>query len=271
MIARLANVGQLAQFALLACVAACEPPTEPIAPAATRLLVQGVLDAGADFQWVRVDRISGGFSQPREQVPGADVTITTPDGTVIRGLRASQKDQNGATTFAYGFPTLGISGIPLVPGGTYTLRVRTPDGEEASGTTTMPEFPLFELPVIVTSFVRARDTLRVSWPRVQRTASYQVDVRSTFRSGGEFGTTYTVFTDTTITIAGTARTFENEEVFRVGSSATVSVVAVDDNYYTYYHPVVDPFAGAPPSRLTGAVGVFGSVAPVRLITFLEVR
>jgi len=41
------------------------------------------------------------------------------------------------------------------------------------------------------------------------------------------------------------------------------VRVVDENYYEYYRRVTDPLSGAAPSRLTGAAGVFGSVAPVK--------
>jgi hypothetical protein len=51
-------------------------------------------------------------------------------------------------------------------------------------------------------------------------------------------------------------------VFVAGSAAVVYVHAVDDNYYAYYQPTADPFAGAPPTRLTGGFGVFGSVSEI---------
>ena len=257
-------------------LSACELPTENIAPSATRLLVHAVLDAGTPVHWIRVERSASGFGRRFQHVPGADVTITAPDGQVFRGLEEPNVFIAG-TSGAYliadlGTPSIPSTNIPLLPGGTYTLRIRTPDGEEVSGSTTMPDFVPLALPIVNDLFVRARDTLRLAWPRMQKTAGYEVDVKSTFSSSDEFSTaTYTVFTDTTITIAGTARTFENEEIFKTGFTAAVHVAAVDDNYYTYYHPVVDPFAGAPPSRLTGAIGVFGSIAPVMLIFFREVR
>lgn len=257
--------------ALLACVVACEPPTDPIAPAESRLIVHGILDASASEQWVKVERISGGFNQQQQHVPGADVTITTPDGRVVRGVEAAQTGPNNIRTIAYGFIGIGASTASPMRG-TFTLNVRTPAGEEASGSATVPVAPAFELPVAFPELVRVRDTVRLVWPRVEGAASYEVDVRSSFFSSNqEFSTTYTVFADTAITLAGTARTFDNGEVFRANTLATISVAAVETNYYTYYHPVVDPFAGAPPSRLTGAIGVFGAVVPLRLVTYARVR
>jgi hypothetical protein len=256
-------------IALLACVAACEPPTEPIAPGRAYLLIHAVLDAGAPHQEIRVERVASGFNQNVTVVSGAEVTVITPDG--LHFLAREYFYPRTSTTAGYLLTQLGTNAIPLVPGGRYTLHVLTPAGEEASGTTIVPLAPAFELPVILPEFRRAQDTLRLQWPRVAGAAGYEVDIKNAPIGSQGFFTDYSVFTDTSITIAGNARTIENEQVFRPGYSAFVSVVAVDANYYTYYHPVVDPFAGAPPSRLTGAIGVFGSVAPLRLVTYLEVR
>jgi hypothetical protein len=51
-------------------------------------------------------------------------------------------------------------------------------------------------------------------------------------------------------------------VFPLGARMEVWVIAVDVNYYDYYRAQSDPFAGAAPSHLSGAVGVFGSLAPI---------
>jgi len=256
-------------IALLACVAACEQPTDPIASGRSYLLIHVVLDAGAAYQELRIERVPNGFNQNVRAVSGAEVTITTPDGLHL--LATEYFYPRTTTTRGYMLTQLGANGIALVPGGSYTLHVRTPSGEEASGTTTVPLVPEFELPVIFPEFRRAQDTLRLQWPRVAGAAGYEVDIKNAPFDSQGFFTDYTVFTDTSITIAGNARTIENQDVFRPGYSAFVSVVAVDTNYYTYYHPTTDPFAGAPPSRLVGAIGVFGSVAPVKLVTYVEVR
>ena len=173
----------------------------------------------------------------------------------------------------YVFPGLGFGGMTeLVPGGTYTLRVQTPDGEEATGTTTMPEFQLPNS-IAIDTLYRERDTLRLSWGRVPSAARYLVNVQTRFEYDSVHvftDLTYTAFTDTSIVIPGTARTLDNERVFVSEIENWVMVSAVDVNYYTYFRPTADPFAGAPPSKLTGAAGVFGSLAPVR-VHFLEVR
>lgn len=123
------------------------------------------------------------------------------------------------------------------------------------------------------TFDKSRDTVRLSWSRVAGATRYHVSVEVFYRFDNQqfIDQTYSAFADTSIAIAGTARTLENDEVFPAGTLAVIQVSAVDDNYYTYYHLKVDPFAGAPPSRLTGAVGVFGSVAAVHQRIYEDIR
>jgi hypothetical protein len=80
---------------------------------------------------------------------------------------------------------------------------------------------------------------------------------------------YRTFVDTAVVIPGAALTIEGDHVFP-RTELDVLVTAVDVNYYDYYRAQSDPFAGAAPSHLTGAVGVFGSVVPI-LATQLQVR
>ena len=248
-----------------AAVAACEPPTDPIAQPQPRLVIHAVLDAAASRHSVRVQEIDGSFGHRLVDLGGALVTITTPSGEVIVADQVSGLP---------GEPEIGYSAfiVPLVPGGTYTLNVTTPIGQEASGTTTVPMFQHYGGPESVPFFRRATDTLRLLWRSVPLARRYEVTVESTFRTGVNtfFVQTYRTFADTSITIAGSARTADNDPVF-VPGSGQVLVTAVDDNYYTYYHLNVDPFAGAPPSRLTGALGVFGSVAPILSRVLEDIR
>jgi hypothetical protein len=61
-----------------------------------------------------------------------------------------------------------------------------------------------------------------------------------------------------------------DPVFPRGRPVEVLVSAVDMNYYDYYRAQSDPFAGAAPSHLVGAIGVFGAVVPL-LLTELQVQ
>jgi hypothetical protein len=81
---------------------------------------------------------------------------------------------------------------------------------------------------------------------------------------------YRFFADTSVALAGTALTIAGDMVFPPGDDVDIIVNAVDANYYDYYRAQSDPFAGPPPAHLTGAVGVFGSIAPV-LFGKLKVR
>lgn len=245
--------------------AACEPPTDPLAEPPRRLVVHAVLDAGASAQTVKVQYLDGSFGHTLTNVAGAEVSITTPDGRVFHGQESGTSGSGGLV-----YSVTGLNRAEIVPGGTYLLRVRTQAGEEASGTTTMPAFTVVpNQPITVSRFERARDTLRLTWSSVPLAKRYQVSIQTSFVDDGRLlsFSTYRVFSDTGIVIAGTARTLENEPVFLEGTNASVLVAAVDDNYYRYYHPNVDPFAGAPPSNLTGAIGVFGSVVPVRAYSY----
>jgi hypothetical protein len=224
-------------------------------------VIHGVLDPSAEIQWVKVQYIDDEHGHDLQDIRDAQVTLSAPNGDVftIDWFR-TQPD------FAYGFELTDAR--QLVPGGTYTLRVRTAAGEVATGTTTVPVYPV-PVEEIVPLFRRDRDTLHLVWSSVPLARRYEVVVQSNFPVDGNiFGEqTWRTFSDTSIALAGTLRRIGNDPVFHPGSGAVV-VTAVDDNYYTYYHPNVDPFAGAPPSRITGALGVFGSVAPI-LMRFLE--
>lgn len=260
----------MATLAALAALAACEQPTDPLALPPPRLVVHAVLDVGSPFQDVKVEILDGNFGHRLAGLGGAEVSITTPHGEVFVGSAVD----NSAEGFHYHIANLGAgTQTPLVPGGTYTLYVRTQLGEEVRGTTTVPQYPVATIREDVPSLDRQRDTVRLDWERVPLAARYEVVVQA-IHQVGEFQSrelTYRAFTDTSITIAGTTRTLENDEVFPLGAAVSILVSAVDDNYYSYYKLHVDPFAGGPPSRLTGAVGVFGAIAPVRRRSYSQVR
>ena len=246
-------------------VLGCDQPTDPIDRPERRILVHAVLDAGTLLQRVKVQYVDGNFGHRLANIGNAIVTITTPTGAIFVGDEVA----DGAE---YQFIGLGGSTANLLASGTYTLHILTPAGEEVVGTTTMPTYTdLPEAVFVIQPFHRETDTLRLEWKRVPRAARYEVAVESFVRAGNTgFNQLYSTFADTSITIGGKARTLENDLVF-AGEVATIVVSAVDDNYYTYYHASVDPFAGAPPSRLTGAIGVFGAMVPIVNRTYQDVR
>ena len=161
-------------------IVGCRNLEDPAPSQETRLVVQGVLDTQSFEQPVLVYRARTG--QPKaveaagvsddEPVADAEVTLTAPDGTTAHAARPAK--QTGECCEPGIYLLERPLGAPLIPGGTYTLRIRTPLGEEVTGSTTIPEgspsLPL-QPPHV---FFRLRDTLRLSWPRVPGAASYEI-------------------------------------------------------------------------------------------------
>jgi hypothetical protein len=235
---------------------ACEDPFEPFAGfAEKRVLVHAILDASADTQKVLIE-ITDGFETiiPTDAV----VQVTTPTGREIPLVQNQAIVEVGVYFYRLS------QHEPLQPGGTYDLRIDIPNRPRVTGRTTIPSAvpgSLVELP----TFLPDSDTLRLVWSRVAGARGYEVVVTSerTFPGGGFILSRSSIFADTSISLAGDARTLEGDDIFQSSHLTQVTVLAADDNYHTYYRANVDPFAGAPPSRLTGgAVGFFGSIVPI---------
>jgi hypothetical protein len=157
---------------------------------------------------------------------------------------------------------LSQHGAAIIPGATYTLRVDTPAGMEVTGTTTVPTASPPALDASITPLSRSRDTVHAAWARAAGAKSYYVAVSAWLSyAPGYVELRYSSFADTTISLHGTIEEFDGDPVFTPFDTVSVVAGAVDDNFYTYYHVTVDPFAGSPPSRLVGAIGVFGSFVP----------
>jgi hypothetical protein len=249
---------------------ACTNLENPTPSTQSQLVVHAVLNPDAEFQPILVYRartgsesaIDGGIGDD-EPIVGASVTVTTPDGTIMTAL-----DRATDSSFAYppgDYVLLPIRfGVVLTQGATYSLHVRTPSGDEISGTTTIPQTRLGYTALPPETFHRLQDTLRLSWPSAPGVRSYELVLRT---PGAGL---YRLFTDVAVEIPGTALTIEGDQIFPPFGVVDVSVSAVDGNYYDYYRAQSDPFAGAAPSHLTGAVGVFGSLVPI-LTSQLQVR
>jgi len=222
--------------------AACDIPESPLEPGTRELVVHGVLDASAPKQLFTV----GSSDNSRRLGWNAQITLVFPDG---RELRAGAEVSSAAET--YSVNTTGSNQIQ--PGAQYGLRVV--DGSSVvTGSTRVPSSQPVTDQAIQT-FSRRNDTLRLAWPRVPGAKAYHVAIQTSE------ATYYSTFADTSIAIAGTLRTLENEAVLEA-DGADVIVSAVDENFYVYYHAAIDPFAGAPPSRLSGGLGVFGAIVPI---------
>jgi hypothetical protein len=249
---------------------ACLNLEDPAPSTRSQLVVHAVLDVEAAQQIVLVFRARTGTQDTSivgatndQPVSGARVTITGPNGTSMTAVETIDDTTFSPTPGSYVFVP-SRAGFVLSQGATYSLHVRTPSGEEVSGTTTIPQARLGFTIVPPKTFRRLQDTLRLSWPRASGARSYEVIIRSP-RSDE-----YRIFADTSIVVPGTQLTVNGDPVFPRNRPVEVLVSAVDMNYYDYYRAQSDPFAGAAPSHLVGAVGVFGAVVPL-LLTDLQIQ
>jgi uncharacterized protein DUF4249 len=243
---------------VIVALGACDNLENPTSVNPPRLVVHAVFDTHSSAQTILVYRARTGDETSDTPVSGAEVSVRMPDGA--REAAVSFDDSTGHCCIPGAYVLLERA----LPGAHYALSVRTPAGEEVSGVTTVPTAPaqlLFSPPFA--PFDPLRDTVRLSWPRVPGARSYEVLVSS-------HAAQYRTFTDTAVSLPGTLLTITGDTVFPVHSSITVLVSAVDSNYYDYYRAQTDPFAGVPPGHLSGALGVFGSVAPI-LAQAVQVR
>jgi len=256
---------RLVGLVLAAAAVACIEKT-PVNPDANTLVVHAVLDPGVQHQLIVVQATTGALSAQR-QVSGAVVTITTPDG---RTLTAVERRDTAAVTGFVPFPRvttiydLDAGGAGLIPGGTYQLRVVVPDGRTVTGRTTIPNAVPSATTAPTRTIDRDRDTVSLQWSRVASARSYQVFIRSAAGSYGLF------VTDTSVVLPGTLQVLDNgEDVFERRLTHQLAVIAVDENYFDYYHRTSDLFTGAGlVMHLDGGIGVFGSVVTVATRTIV---
>jgi Domain of unknown function (DUF4249) len=255
---------------ILVSLVACLNLEDPAPSNQSQLVVHAILDVHAEVQVILLHRARTGEHAANisgisddEPISDAVITVIAPNGTA---MTATEKPPSADYRY---FPGLyrfvpSASGITLTQGATYTLRVRTPTGEDVTGTTTIPLVLTGETTLPPRTFFRLQDTLRLSLPPLQGAQNYELILRVHGQPD------YWTFTDSTVMVPGTALTIDGYMIFPLGRRVEVAVSAVDANYYDYYRTQSDPFAGPAPSHLTGAVGVFGSTVPI-LMTALRVR
>jgi hypothetical protein len=255
---------------VLAAAATACVETTAVTPDANTLVVHAVLDPGVQHQIIVVQATTGAVAAQR-QVTGAVVTIATPDG---RTLTAVQRTDTGAVTAIApgGFPfprvttiyDLDVGSAGLIRGGTYQLRVVAPDGRTVTGRTTIPNAVPSTAAAPTQTIDRDRDTVTIHWSRATGARSYQVFVRSTAGSYGVF------VADTSVVLPGNVQVLGNgEDVFERRLTHQLAVVAVDENYFDYYHRTSDfSTATGLVMHLDGGIGVFGSVVTVATRTII---
>lgn len=203
----------------------------------------------------------------RLDAPADSVVLTerVAVGVTPRRTTGVYTFRNSTRALTSGDPALAFPPLPLVPGGQYRLRVRTPDGRTVEGETRIPGpvpnwSPFYGIDAIADTLDRVRDTLRLSWPSIPggRTAGVRVDT--------PLGPWFLFNDSTSFAFAGTLRNFFQDglpSVFQPGHIQQASVAVVDTNFYDYYRSGNDPFGGSGLiNKLRGGIGVFGSAVPM---------
>ncbi len=261
----------LALFAIASSACTFDQQTIGVAPA--QVVVHAVLDPNAPIQEILVERTLTGAVSVREgvrydpldpinsgegvPVVGAQVTIEGPDGAIGGFERRVPPSPYGGGRYEVKLGN-GAGSTPVRPGARYTLTVRTLDGAIVRGTTTVPNARPATPNEVPSSFDRDRDTLRLAWAPVPGARTYGLRVETPF---GPF----LLFSDsTTLTLGGELRNFFAEDLQRLwipGFRQTVTVFAVDANFFDYYRSRNDPFTGSGIiNRLEGGIGFFGALA-----------
>jgi hypothetical protein len=230
--------------------------------------VHAVLNASVLTQVVLVERTLTGAQPVGDSVFNAADPIRSDGGIPVSGAAVALIDSAGFevsgtedTSDGHGTGVYRISlTSPLRPGGRYSLRVRTTQGETVTGDTRIPSPVTSSTGALTRTFNRDHDTLTIEWNAAPFARAYAVRVESPFGP-------YFLFSDSTqLRLVGDARNpFAGnfEHLFIPGFRQDALVAAVDSNFYDYYRTNNDPFTGAGLiNRLTGGLGVFGALFPL---------
>ena len=197
-------------------------------------------------------------------ISDARVVLYSPDGDSAVAVEDLRSRGTGAGVYRIGNSAVPrpegsqtLQSIHIAPGGTYRLRITTPTGDTITGETTLPVTQPVAPQESNRFFNRDNDTLRLFWDPVPLAQRYLIRIESPW--GPMF-----LFTDALeARLPGSLRNVFQQNlpsVFLPGFRSTVSVAAVDANYFDYFRSANDPFTGTGLiSKLEGAVGVFGSV------------
>ena len=261
---------RLFALALVPLIAACEfeqvtiPRTEP------RIAVHAILSATAPEQTLLLERTRTGsvtFVAPPFDLEnpfgddagiaetGAAVSLTLPDGRVLAGREALAP--GGSPRGIYRFP---VRGDLLERRGRYLLSIVTTSGLRLTAETSVPDgvaAGVAEQRV----FDRAGDPFVVEWPASAGARSYLVRIETPFGPRA-------FFTDSTrVRLGGDLRNVEVSSlphVFFPGFPQSITVSAVDSNFYDWFRTHNDALSGAGlVNRVHGGLGVFGSLVRLR--------
>ena len=270
------NSERIVALALLSLVAGCKLEEVAIPQTESRVALHAVLSATAPVQVMLLERTRNGsvtiVGTPIElenplvndqgiAEPGAAATLVAPDGSVYAGHEDLTPGGTGAGVYRFPLP-----GALLARNGSYRLTVTTTAGETLTAATSVPGGATAEFPD-QRGFDRSVDTLRLAWLPAPGARSYFVRIETPFGPRSFFTA------DTAVRLTGELRNVEVTSlphVFIPGFPQTVTVSAVDSNFYDWYRTHNDEVSGTGLiNRVEGGIGVFGSLVRLRL-TELEV-
>jgi hypothetical protein len=251
----------------------CELTEVTVPVAESRIVVHSVLRRLASQQFVLLERsITGQGATGDNDVPIPPSAPARPIAGALVTLDYRSGPCAGTTTLPElpqipGLYQLASVCAPL-PGDVVGLQVVTAEGEVVTGTTTIPGASQVvaqtaDTSAAVDGFIalnQDRDTLRMSIaPIVARAMRVEV------REGGGGEPKFYALTDAmALTIpADLINPFEGDDgemIFRAGFEYILAIVVADTNYYDFARSFNDPLtARGFINRLTGGIGVFGSV------------
>jgi hypothetical protein len=194
---------------------------------------------------------------------GATMTLQTPTGELYVASEDNTTRIDGKGQGIYRF---ALPGSALQRNAPYKLTVLTKAGATLAAETSVPggtavvdPAPGF-LPDVL--FDRSRDTMDLRWTAVPGARSYFVRVETPYGP-------LSFFTESTfVRLPGMLRNSDVTSLPRVfvpGFPQTVTVSAVDSNYYDWYRTRNDAISGEGlVNRVQGGIGVFGSLVRLRL-------
>ncbi|HEV7993027.1 MAG TPA: hypothetical protein VGP25_14470 [Gemmatimonadaceae bacterium] len=260
---------------MLAALGACEFDKVGIQPTESQLATHGVLSATAPTQVVLVERTRNGTVQSIAPPFDLEVPLVTDEGIAETGAIVSLTTPSGATLFAReDYPANGdgsgrgvyrffLPGSTLDRNGTYKLSILTSKGERVNAETAVPGGTAVFAPDPPRTFDRAADAASIEWPAAQGARSYYVRIETPFGPRA-------FFTDSTrVRLPGELRNVDLKtlrHVFVPGFPQTVTVSAVDSNFYDWYRTHNDPLSGEGlANRVTLGFGFFGSLVRLRFL------
>ncbi|HZS61635.1 MAG TPA: DUF4249 family protein [Gemmatimonadaceae bacterium] len=229
--------------------------TSPTTPGTAGLEVSAILNPSLGTQTLLLESIHDG-SAVIDTIPYDPTNpIGTTYGLPVTGATVRIADTLGdAVTAMPTAPGVYQFAFPIVPGRRYTLRVTTADGRVVTGETTVPlANPVSLVASIPDSFDLATGSVTLHWPRV-------TDSRYVLTVGSPLDVYSAFLSDTSVTVTG--RLLDPNHnlalVFWPGFVQTMSVSAIDSNYYDQYRSYLSGDA-THRSHLLGGYGLFGSV------------